>query len=124
MPKDYQEELLKPFEWLKDYPALPDPECSHSVYDDIKRALTTYGNARELQGVEKVKKGVPEEIRTGTFTKEWEGGGHITEDGSIGFSLCRQATLDHIERIKKESGFRPVGSPEEVPVGSITNKVN
>jgi hypothetical protein len=35
------EEKLKPFEWLKDFPSTPNPDCSTSVYDDVRKALAT-----------------------------------------------------------------------------------
>jgi hypothetical protein len=54
MPKDYQEELIEDFyqHMLKSTPVLSSFERA-SLKLKVKELLTTYGNARELEGVEK-----------------------------------------------------------------------
>ncbi len=65
----------------------------------LRQALTTYGNARELQGVEKVEKGVPEKESV-TITC-----GPCSQEESLlveGHNTFRQIILDHIAKIKSE----------------------
>jgi hypothetical protein len=93
MPKDYQEEIEEISINIISHLAGVLPSGSYDrLENNIIKALTTYGNARELQGVEKVEKGVPAR--------------NDAESDSIafanGFNTARIATLDHIERIKKE----------------------
>jgi hypothetical protein len=99
MPKDYQEEF-----WETTHPEgsttlheLIGSLLSDEWHDIINDALETYGNTRALEAVEKVEKGVPEPERA-EFGREdsWQ------IEHKNGFNSCRQATLDHIERVKKE----------------------
>jgi hypothetical protein len=53
--------------------------------------LTTYGNQRELEGVEKVEKGVPP-MNSESWDKEYRDG----------YRKARQTTLDHIAKVKSE----------------------
>jgi hypothetical protein len=94
MPKDYQEEIEEISINITSYLA---GVLTSGLYDrlenDIIKVLTTYGNARELQGVEKVERGVPREIREDGYTG-W--------DEAFMHNTCRQATLDHITKVKSE----------------------
>lgn len=54
MPKDYQEVERIVEEICYEGAKIGSP-VPLEVYQAIKKALTTYGNARELEGVEKVK---------------------------------------------------------------------
>jgi hypothetical protein len=62
----------------------------------LRTTLTTYGNARELEGVEKVEKGVPEAIYLPVESTEND---HLK---AVGSNLLRKAVLEHIATIKSE----------------------
>jgi hypothetical protein len=67
MPKDYQEvERIVEEIFDTEYIGGNQPNLNK---DYIRQALTTYGNARELQGVEKVEKEIQEVLR-GRYTRE------------------------------------------------------
>jgi hypothetical protein len=53
MPKDYQEIERIVEDFLDKFP-VRNPEIEPTIKDWLRTTLTTYGNARELQGVEKV----------------------------------------------------------------------
>jgi hypothetical protein len=92
MPKDYQE-IERIVEEIKDYDENVGWVCWP---DDVKKALTTYSNARALEAVEKVEKGVPEKIPE--FVA-------VSPEDALnieGYNKCRQATLDHIAKVKSE----------------------
>lgn len=103
MPKDYQEieKILEELDNFIDNTVYN--ECPYIVYSQLKdlvselsTTLTTYGNARELAGIEKVEKGVPEkEQRTILDSKN-------SRNYAIGYNVCRQTTLDHIAKVKSE----------------------
>jgi len=95
MPKDYQE-IEKIAKDLWRHIHFLSGENDARAILRITQVLTTYGNARELQGVEKVEKGVPAE-------KEHDREDSIFEDSNkAAHNICRNITLDHIERVKKE----------------------
>jgi len=102
MPKDYQEIERIVEECLQHSPLKAFFEDnlyqSTDVYADTKeritKALTTYGNARELIGIEKVEKFVKNQLITDPDTKDHPLNELRNEE--------TQATLDHIERVKKE----------------------
>jgi hypothetical protein len=71
-------------------------ETWKNTKDFIRNALTTYSNQRELEGIEKVEKGVPD------FQDPDLANNNHNQVYRVGHSDCRQATLDHIERVKKE----------------------
>lgn len=113
MPKDYQEveriveEFRTRFDSLLGKPVCcqmknNDCGCDGHTYADeavafIEDTLTTYGNARELQGVEKVEKGMPAIQELPSSLQDPAGFMRVT-----GFNNCRQATLDHIAKVKTE----------------------
>jgi hypothetical protein len=117
MTKDYQEEveeiinrLTVEFDtnnlWKSDdgdtaYVAIGN--LWNSIRKEMTEALTTYGNARELEGVEKVEKGVPHKQQG--VEEEIQRGGSVTKvdiEGEQCWNACRQATLDHIAKVKAE----------------------
>lgn len=94
MPKDYQEEdLAKMIDLYGTFCADPSKGNPELQAEMIMTTLTTYGNARELEGVENVEKGVPIKSEP---RGAWESG------EVMGWNDCRQATLDHITKIKTE----------------------
>jgi hypothetical protein len=111
MPKDYQEveKIVEEFEdnfcfgFVKGRPIhLDDHVDAKEAIDWLRAALTTYGNARELEGVEKVEKRLPTveqvmipSLMAGRF--EFERVYFLT-----GKDEYRKATLDHITKIKTE----------------------
>jgi hypothetical protein len=65
---------------------------ARSEYRDwLRTKLTTYGNSRALEAVEKVEKGVPECREDFDYDSD-----------ERGYNECRAVILDHIERVKKE----------------------
>jgi hypothetical protein len=68
------------------------PEMAHW----LRTTLTTYGNARAVEAVEKVEKGVPEAIYLPVESTE---NGHLK---AVGSNLLRKAVVDHIAAIKSE----------------------
>jgi hypothetical protein len=109
MPKDYQEierivELLKEqyiekFRKTWGFP-LTDEQAEEMDWwrDKIKTTLTTYGNARELEGVEKVEKGVPEEKHATANNNEESKLVYL----AVGHNSVREKVLDHIAKVKSE----------------------
>jgi hypothetical protein len=101
MPKDYQEMIafaeidgvaVSVFQGVDSLTLTVSGSKEYTKQID----LTTYGNARELAGIEKVEKGVPAE-------KEHDREDSIFEDSNkAAHNICRNITLDHIERVKKE----------------------
>jgi hypothetical protein len=86
MPKDYQEVemIVEEFDaFLDKYTGKHDKDSwiKQTLYEDtvqvrkdlivkeFRTTLTTYGNARELQGVEKVEKKI-QEVLKGRYTRE------------------------------------------------------
>jgi NAD(P)H-flavin reductase len=105
MPKDYQEEIEEISINITSYLA---GVLTSGLYDrlenDIIKVLTTYGNARELQGVEKVRKGVPEEVSLFPMADH-----HMTDQELrdeemriFGMNYRRKTVLDHIAKVKSE----------------------
>jgi hypothetical protein len=83
MPKDYQKVEDKYLDLLAAWGETPLDK------EEVLNILSTYGNTRELEAVEKVEKGVPAPLDKSYYAAEVQ-------------HTCRQATLDHIERVKKE----------------------
>jgi hypothetical protein len=100
MPKDNQEEYQS---WHEDLQVLmeeywevwestTDVRLRREQFDKLKAFVTTYGNARELAGVEKVKSYVKDQPEL-----------HTMSNGQVFRNVIdRQATLDHIAMIKSE----------------------
>jgi hypothetical protein len=100
MPKDYQEIEEISINITSHLAGVLPSGLYDRLENDIIKALTTYGNARELQGVEKVEKGVPEKSEL-KFNRNVPGYDEANAEQD-GWNDCRQATLDHTAKVKSE----------------------
>jgi hypothetical protein len=91
-------------EYWEVWESTTDVRRRREQFDKLKAFVTTYGNARALEAAEKVEKGVPAEVPTlavlaggGSKPSEYYRAGE-----NWGSNNCRQATLDHIAKVKSE----------------------